>query len=129
MNVKFLGFVQCGFQSPANDYLEDVISLDKYLISNEPATFYLRVTGDSMIDAFIPSGSLLMIDRSMNYKNGTIVLAVIDGDFTVKRYEQQFGKVRLLPENKDFKPIEIHEFTDFKVWGVVKHIIINAKTV
>ena len=129
MLIPCAGYVQAGFPSPASDFSEEPIDLAKELVSNEAATYYFRVNGESMLDAFMPVGAILVVDRSLPYQNGTIVVAVVDGEFTVKRYEKRLGKERLLPENKRFKPIEIHEYTDFKVWGVVKHIVINAKTV
>lgn len=129
MLIPFAGYVQAGFQSPAQDCMEEPIDLKKELVRNEPATYYFRVMGESMIDAHMPVGSILIVDRSIRCKNGSIVVAVIDGDFTVKRYHQSLSGVKLLPENKRFRPIEIHEFTAFEVWGVVTNIVISTKLV
>ena len=123
------GYVQAVFQSPAQDCIEEPIDLAKELVKNEPATYYFRVIGESMIEANMPVGCLLVVDRSITCRNGMIVIAVIDGYFTVKRFNRSLTGVELLPANRKFKPIEIHEFTSFQVWGVVTNIIINAKLV
>ncbi|HZH94313.1 MAG TPA: translesion error-prone DNA polymerase V autoproteolytic subunit [Flavisolibacter sp.] len=121
--------VQAGFPSPAGDYMEPAIDLNQHIIEHPAATFFMRATGESMTGAHIPAGALLVIDRSLTPQHGSIVVAVINGEFTCKRLEKRLGKVRLMPENPKFDPIEISEFTDFSIWGVVRAIVIDAKTV
>lgn len=129
MFVEILGTVPAGFPSPAGDYMENDIDLQEYLISRRSSTFFFRVTGESMIEAHIPSGALLIIDKSIIAKSGHIVLAIINGEFTVKRLHKVLDRVSLLPANKKFKPIIVDELSEFKIWGVVTFIITDAKTV
>jgi DNA polymerase V len=117
--------VQAGFPSPAGDYMETPIDLNSHIIEHPSATFFVRVEGDSMIGAHIPAGALLVVDRSLTAKNGSIVLAVINGEFTVKRLEKRLGKLRLLPENPKFHPIDITEEMQCEIWGVVRAIVID----
>jgi DNA polymerase V len=117
--------VQAGFPSPAADYHETPIDLNNHIIEHPSATFFVRVEGDSMVGAHIPAGSLLVVDRALKAKNGSIVLAVINGEFTVKRLEKSLGRIRLLPENPKFKPIEITEDMQCEIWGVVRAIVID----
>jgi DNA polymerase V len=119
----FLESVSAGFPSPADDYLEGKLDLNDALIRNPAATFFVRVTGDSMIEAGIHSGDILVVDRSLNPKDGSIVIAVIDGELLVKRLIMQKGKVYLYPENKYYNPIEIKDEMAFEVWGVVSTVI------
>ena len=93
--------VSAGFPSPADDFKELRISLDKELVSNEEATFYARINGDSMIGAGIEDGDLIIIDRSLNPENGKIAVCFVDGEFTVKRIEKKGSKLFLKPENKN----------------------------
>ncbi len=119
----FLESVSAGFPSPADDYLENKLDLNDHLIKNPAATFFVRVTGDSMIDAGIHSGDILVVDRSLIPKEGNVVIAVIDGELTVKRIHQDRNKIYLLPENRNFEPIEITTEMHFEVWGVVSYVI------
>lgn len=119
----FLESVSAGFPSPADDYLEDRLDLNDYLIRNPSATFFVRVTGDSMTDAGIYSGDVLVVDRSLNPKDGNIIIAAIDGELIVKRMQRIKNKIYLLPENKRYKPIEISSEMNFEVWGVVTTVI------
>ncbi|MCL5991709.1 MAG: translesion error-prone DNA polymerase V autoproteolytic subunit [Bacteroidetes bacterium] len=121
----FLEAVSAGFPSPADDYMEDRLDLNDHLVRNPAATFFVRVTGDSMIEAGIHSGDILVVDRSLNPKDNNIVIAVIDGELTVKRLRTQKTHVYLLPENKNYKPIEITSEMSFEVWGVVTNVIHN----
>jgi DNA polymerase V len=125
MLIPFAGFIPAGFPSPASDYLEDVIDLNSYLIEHPTATYYFRVEGESMIGAHIPPNALLVVDRAIKPKNGSIVVAVVDGEFTVKRLEKGINYLRLLPENPKFRPIEILEGMQCEIWGVVKAIVID----
>ena len=111
--------VPAGFPSPADDFLEFDLSLDKKLIKHPSATFFVRASGTSMINAKIFDGSILLVDRAEKINNGDIVLAVVDGDFTVKRYRKVNGSVFLYPENKSMRPIKIFEGSESYVWGKV----------
>tara|TARA_B100001989_G_C24533609_1_gene463054 strand:+ start:705 stop:1127 length:423 start_codon:yes stop_codon:yes gene_type:complete len=115
--------VSAGFPSPADDFKETRISLDKELVKNKEATFYARVSGDSMVGGGLDDGDLLIIDRSLNPENGKIAICFIDGDFTVKRIKKEKDKFYLIPENKKYKPIELKEENQFLVWGVVTFVI------
>jgi DNA polymerase V len=119
----FLESVSAGFPSPADDYLEGRIDLNQQLVKHPAATFFVRVTGDSMIDAGIHSGDTLIVDRSLIPKHDNIVIAVIDGELTVKRLASEQSKIYLLPENKNYTPIEISEEMNFEIWGVVTNVI------
>ena len=111
--------VPAGFPSPADDFLEFDLSLDKKLIKHPSATFFVKVSGTSMINAKIFDGSILLVDRAEKIKSGDVVLAVIDGDFTVKRYRKIGNSVFLYPENKNMKPIKIIDGSESYVWGKV----------
>ena len=115
--------VPAGFPSPAEDFMDLDLNLQAYLVQHPSATFCVRVTGDSMQNAGIFSGDVMVVDRALEPKNNTIVLAVLDGEFTVKRIQKKGSQLFLKPENQTFRPIEITEEMDFKVWGVVTHII------
>jgi len=115
--------ISAGFPSPADDFKEIRISLDKELVKNKEATFYARVDGNSMIGAGLEDGDLLIIDRSLYPENGKIVVCLIDGDFTVKRIKKEKEKLYLLPENKKYKPIEIKEENELIIWGIVEYVI------
>jgi len=115
--------VPAGFPSPAEDFMDLDLNLQEYLVQHPSATFCVRVTGDSMQNAGIFSGDVMVVDRALESKNNSIVLAVLDGEFTVKRIQKRAGKLYLKPENKNFSPIEIIEEMNFQVWGVVTHII------
>ena len=110
-----------GFPSPAEDYLEGSLDLNRHLLKHPAATFYFRVTGDSMKDAGIHSGDLLVVDRSLEATDGSVVVAVVGGDFTVKRLRVKGGRVRLVAENPSHPPLP--DPGDFKVWGVVTFCI------
>ena len=115
--------VAAGFPSPADDYLEGNLDLNKYLIKHPVATYFVRVTGDSMIGAGIHSGDILIVDRSLEPSNRKVVIAVVDGELTVKRLIRKNGKVILMPENDKYKPIEIKDETNLEIWGVVTTVL------
>ncbi len=119
----FLGRLPAGFPSPADDYIEGKLDINKHLVKHPAATFYVRVSGDSMLGAGIHCGDLLVVDRSLEAKNGNVVVAVLDGDLTVKRLYKRDGIIRLLPENSQYQPIEIAEGQSFEIWGVVTSVI------
>jgi len=111
--------VAAGFPSPADDYIEGRLSLDEHLISNKDATFFVRAKGNSMVGAGIFDGDLLVVDKSLTPTSGDIVIAIVDGDLTVKRLINRGGKVILKPENPRCKEIEFKEGQELQVWGVV----------
>ena len=119
--------ITTGFPSPAADYIEGRIDLNKLLIKTPSATFFVKVEGESMVNAFIPNNSILVVDRSLNAISGNIVVAVINGELTVRRLLQTHARIFLKPENPKYQPIEINEEMSFQVWGVVITIIINPK--
>ena len=115
--------ISAGFPSPAEDFKEIRISLDRELVKNKEATFYARVSGDSMVGAGLDDGDLLVIDRSKNPENGKIAICLVDGEFTVKRIKKDKNKLYLMPENKKYKPIELKEENELIIWGVVEYVI------
>ena len=115
--------VAAGFPSPADDYLERSLDLNERLIKNPAATFLVRVSGDSMINAGIHSGDMLLVDKSLDADDGNIVIAVVNGEFTLKRFSRKRGYPELLAENPDFPPIRFVEGDELYIWGVVKHVI------
>jgi DNA polymerase V len=120
--------LRAGFPSPADDYIEGKIDLNKYLVQHEAATFLVRIDGDSMTGAGIFPGDIAIVDRSLvtpdiQGMNGKIVLAVLDGEFTIKRLCVKGRTVSLVPENDKYQPIPVSQGSDFTIWGVVKHSI------
>ena len=115
--------VSAGFPSPAEDHMHSKIDLNNLLIENPSATYYVRVNGDSMLGAGILSGDLLIVDRSIEVTNNCIVVAHLDGEFTVKRIKKIKNKIFLQAENNNYKPIEITKEMDFELFGVVAHAI------
>ena len=119
----FEGRIQAGFPSPAQGEYADTIDLNRALITNPAATFCARVIGNSMVDAGINEGDLLLIDRSITPHDGCIAVCFIDGDFTVKRLAVRDDGIYLQPANASFPEMKVYEDSDFQVWGVVSHII------
>ena len=119
--------ISAGFPSPADDFKEIRISLDKELVKNKEATFYAKVSGDSMVDAGLDDGDLLVIDRSLSPENGKIAICFIDGDFTVKRIKKEKDKFYLIPENKNYKKIRIKKEDTLLIWGIVTYVIKKIK--
>jgi len=119
----FTAQVSAGFPSPAADYEEGKLDLNRHLVKNPPATFFVRVTGDSMVGAGIHSGDLLIVDRSLEPKNNSVIIAALDGELTVKRIKLTNGKITLVPENKNYKAQKIEGNMEFEVWGVVTNVI------
>jgi DNA polymerase V len=120
------GTVRAGFPSPADDYIETMLDLNEYLIKHPAATFFVRASGDSMINAGIHSGDILVVDRSLEAVHGKIVIAALNGELTVKRLVQNKGQLQLAAENPNFPPITITEEFDMVIWGVVTHVIHTA---
>jgi len=119
----FLGRLPAGFPSPADDYIEGKLDLNRHLIKHPAATFFVRVSGDSMIEAGIHTGDLLVVDRSLEAVDGNVIVAALDGELTVKRLYKQGKALRLLPANKNYHPIEIKTQQTFEIWGVVTNVI------
>ena len=115
--------ISAGFPSPADDFKEIRISLDKELVKNQESTFYARVSGDSMIEAGLDDGDLIIIDRSLDPENGKIAVCFVDGEFTVKSIKKEKDKFFLMPQNKKYKPIEIKEGNELIIWGIVQYVI------
>lgn len=120
-DTPFLGTIKAGFPSPAEEELQDTLSLNDYLIENKEATYLLEVDGDSMIDAHIAEGDMVIAERATDAKDGQIVIAEVDGEFTMKYLRKSGGKVWLEPANKNYKPI--YPDNDLKITAIVKGII------
>lgn len=119
----FSATVSAGFPSPVADYEEGKLDLNRHLIKNPPATFFVRVTGDSMIGAGIHSGDLLIVDRSLEAKNNNVVIAALNGELTVKRFCLRNNKITLVPENKNYSVQKVEGDMEFEVWGIVTNVI------
>lgn len=115
--------VSAGFPSPAADFMEDKIDLNKELSKNPLATFYIKVSGNSMIDAGIENDNVLVVDRSLEPQNNKIAVCFIDGEFTVKRILVKKGEMYLMPENKNYELIKITAETQLIIWGIVTYVI------
>lgn len=115
--------VAAGFPSPADDHLEGSLDLNEHLIRHPAATFFVRVSGDSMIKAGIHEDDILVVDRSIEPRNGKIIIAAVEGQLTVKRLNRAKGKTYLMPENDAYAPIEIADDNDMIIWGVVTSVI------
>ena len=125
--VLFCARIPAGFPSPADDYIENSLDLNEYLVKHPAATFFVKVTGDSMTGAGINSGDILIVDRSVNAVNGSVIVAILNGEFTVKRFFRYGSVVQLSPDNPAYNPIEVKTGSDFEVWGVVMHVIHTVK--
>lgn len=115
--------ISAGFPSPADDFLHRKLSLDDKLVMNKEATFYARVEGESMINAGLDSGDLLVIDRSLSVQNNAIAVCYLDNKFTVKRLRIKGRQVTLIPENEKYPKIEITEAHELVIWGIVTYVI------
>jgi DNA polymerase V len=115
--------VAAGFPSPAEDYIEGRLDLNDYLIRHPAATFFVRVSGDSMINAGIHPGDILIVDRSLDAVDKKVIIAVVDGQLTVKRIRMKDNRILLTAENDNYPPIEIQRDMGFEVWGVVTNVI------
>jgi DNA polymerase V len=112
-----------GFGAAADDYMERGIDLNEQLVHNKPATYFFRMKGDAMREAGIFDGDVLIVDRSLKLNNGKVIVAVLNGELLVRRYYQNFSNAFLIPENSRYKNINLAEFTDFALWGVVTYVI------
>lgn len=122
----FLEGVSAGFPSPAEDYVEKSLDLNELCVKHPAATYFVRVTGDSMQEAGIFSGDILVVDRSLQAKHGDVVIASVDAELTVKRLQLQ-PAVALLPCNKAYKPVELTDDAQLEIMGVVVHAIRNLR--
>ena len=118
--------ISAGFPSPADDFIDKSLDLNEFLIAHPSATFFVRVEGTSMIEADIHPGDILIVDRSLEPKSGSIVIALLNGEFTVKRFRRSKGRSYLFAENPSFTPIEITDGMHVEVWGVVTYVIHKA---
>ncbi len=117
-------FVAAGLPSPTEDYSEGKIDLNEHLLENPESTFFVRVSGDSMIDVGIHPNDLLIVDRSLRPSSGRVIIAVINGELTVKRLiKKDNNKLYLMPENPNYPMIEITEDMEFMIWGVVTNVV------
>ena len=123
----FDGSVRAGFPSPAEDYAEGRLDLNDYLVEHEAATFYVRVKGHSMTGTGILDGDVIAVDRALEPRHGDIVVAVIDGELTVKELHRDGGVLRLVPHHPDFAPIEVRAGQELSVWGVVKGVVLKLR--
>ena len=126
LDLSFVdGGIKAGFRSPAQDYLTECIDLNKELIRRKETTFLARVSGNSLIEAGICDGDIVVIDKSLEAKNGDFVVAFIDGEFTLKEFhhDEKNNCAWLIPHNKDFAPIKVTKENDFMVWGVLTYTI------
>ena len=119
--TPLVGLVKAGFPSPSEDHMETTINIDSYLIKKKDSTYIFEVDGDSMIDAHIADGDLVIAERTETAKDGDIVIAEVDGEFTLKYFKKEGSKVWLQPANKNFKPI--YPVSDLKIKAIVKGVI------
>ncbi|MCQ2059174.1 MAG: translesion error-prone DNA polymerase V autoproteolytic subunit [Bacteroidaceae bacterium] len=125
MEMPYAEGIKAGFPSPAQDYLTDSIDLNKEIVKHKETTFYARVDGDSMQGAGICNGDIVVIDKSLDARNGDYIAAFIDGEFTLKQYKTDATArcAWLMPANPAFAPIKVTEENNFIIWGVVTHTI------
>ena len=123
LELPLLPGISAGFPSPAADFVDISIDLNRHLIKHPSATFFGRVKGLSMKDAGIDDGDLLIIDKSIEPTDGKIAVCFVDGEFTLKRIKIEKDEVWLMPANEKYKPIVITKDNDLRIWGVVTHII------
>jgi len=123
----YISKIPAGFPSPADDYIDQKLDLNEYLVKKPSATFFVKVQGHSMKDVGIHDGDLLIVDRSLTATHKSIIVASLNGEFTVKRLLKKDGKVFLKPENQSFKLIEVTNNEEFEVFGVVAHVIHTPK--
>ena len=115
--------ISCGFPSPAEDYRESELDINELVIAHPDATFYVRVSGDSMEGAGIFEGDVLVVDRALDARNNTIIVALVNGEFTVKRLTMSGDTLFLMPENPHYEPLPITEEMEFRVWGIATYVI------
>ncbi|MDR1685819.1 MAG: translesion error-prone DNA polymerase V autoproteolytic subunit [Desulfovibrio sp.] len=119
----FLSPAQAGFPSPADDYVDRKLDLHEHLVRNSASTFFLRASGDSMTQAGIRDGDLLVADRSLRPVNGCVVIASVGGELTIKYFVQRSGRALLVPANRAYPELDVTEREDALIWGVVTHAV------
>lgn len=125
----FLSYLPCGFPSPAESWSEQVLNLHEHLIHKPSSTFFVRVDGDSMTGAGIYKGDLLIVDRSLEARHGSIIVAVVDGEFTLKRLIKRNGEIFLHAENSKYSDLKIESEMNFEIWGVAIHNIHDLRRI
>ena len=123
LNLPLFEGVRAGFPSPAADFIDVSIDLNKHLIKHPSAPFYARAKGDSMKDAGIFDGDLLIVDKSIDPADGKIAICYVNGEFTVKRIKKDKDEVWLIPANTAYQPIKMEEGSSLTIWGIVTHVI------
>lgn len=123
----FVQKIPAGFPSPACDYIEDGLDLNEYLVKHKPSSFYFEVAGDSMINVGIHPGDKVLVDRSIEPKHNHIVIAMIHGEYTLKRLYRWRGVVELRPENPAYQPIRLKDGEELQIWGVVTAVVRKFK--
>ncbi|OHD65798.1 MAG: hypothetical protein A2176_14380 [Spirochaetes bacterium RBG_13_51_14] len=123
----FTARIPAGFPSPADDYVDKGLDLNELLVRHPAATFFVRVSGESMTGAGIHSGDVLVVDRAVAARNRSVIIAALNGELTVKRFVREKGRVHLVSENPDYAPLEVTDGMEFEVWGVVVHVIHSFK--
>jgi DNA polymerase V len=123
LNLPLFEGVRAGFPSPAADFIDVSIDLNKHLIKHPSATFYARAKGDSMKDAGIFDGDLLIVDKSIDPADGKIAICFVNGEFTVKRIKKEKDGLWLIPANAAYQPIKMEEGSSLIIWGIVTHVI------
>jgi DNA polymerase V len=119
----YASLLHAGFPSPADDYKENILDLNELVIQNPGATFYVRVKGDSMKGAGIEAGDVIVVDRAITARHNAVIVALINGEFTLKRLYNRNNTLYLVPENPSYETIKIVEGMEFQVWGVVTYCI------
>mgnify|MGYP001296311661 CR=1 FL=1 len=119
--------VSAGFPSPAEDHMDASLDLNDYLVKHPSATFYIYAKGNSMVDAGIYDGDIMVVDRSLDPQSRDVIIAIINGEFTVKHILKKNGSIYLKPANKEYYPILVTEDMEFEIWGVVTHTIHSFK--
>lgn len=119
--------IRAGFPNPAEDPVERMIDLNGLIVRHPAATFALRVEGDSMEGVGIFAGDIVVVDKSLEPKNGDVVVAALDGEFTLKTFQRVAGKLRLMAANSSYQPIDPAQSSDFAIWGVVTHCVHNFR--
>ena len=121
--------MECGFPSPARDYTEGSIDLNEELIHHPNSTFVVRARGQSMIDIGISTGDLIIVDRSLKPRNGSVIIAVLDGELSIKILDTSNKKISLSSANKNYSDVHVSEEMDFMIWGVCTYVVHNLKNI
>lgn len=123
----FAARIPAGFPSPADDYVDKGLDLNELLVRHPAATYFVRVSGDSMVGAGIHSGDILVVDRAESARDRSVIIAALNGELTVKRFVRDNGRIYLFSENRDYPNLEVNGEMEFEIWGVVVHVIHSFK--